>query len=69
MTCQVGNPSFLLDNDSNAGLPLVNYFLRMTGHAMISSKSTKKVWSKYPHLTTSSTTVGLTPSDINFKLD
>ena len=27
--------------DSNAGLPLVNYFLHMTCHAMTSSKSTK----------------------------
>ena len=25
----------------NAGLPLVNYFLHVTGHAMTSSKSTK----------------------------
>ena len=43
MTCHVGNPGLLLDNDSNAGLSLVNYFLHVTCHAMTSSKNTKNM--------------------------
>ena len=42
VTCHVENPGFLLDNDSNAGLPLVNYFLHVTCLAMKSSESTKE---------------------------
>ena len=32
ITYHVGNPGFLLDNDSNAGLPLVNYLSNSRSH-------------------------------------
>ena len=43
ITCHVENLGFLLDYDSNAGLPLVNYFLHVTCHAMTSAKNIKKM--------------------------